>query len=446
MKNTISLVFLLVLSFVLKANNQENQSISIQFTTESDIDLLQLFRIERGAKTIVDEFTLKAGEVRTFNDTCVEAFYLVKYNKAYTKIFASEERKVSLNIGERGVIVVKPSKENKFLKQWYDTSEHVRNLSVNYRNKYIKEIVQLTPYYNAQRQFEKDAQNFSRKLKGFRKSPFFSEAMGALINAEINYYKLYNPQMPVIKASIKKLPDDLYRTIISEERLTNPVLLDVFEYTIQYVHLYGAWNQRKDFRDAKPVVDYVKANEVKVAYLVYFARKSKNGSGLKRIETKYLDLFQSPDAMAQLEELRKAYQLMKDNAKFSKIELKTLDKELVKLSEFTGKLLVVDVWATWCAPCMKKRPHFEALAHELKDEEVTFIAISLDKSDMSWAKVVNGSACIELRDCNKDFANAFGITSIPHFLIFDKNGELLDSPAASPGAGMKESIMKYLAM
>ncbi len=440
MNKLLILVIMVCLSIVGKA--QSNNTVSISLVADNCTNIVQLYKIEQGGKRLIDECDLSKTTKKTFVDTCDRAFYLVKNGKNFTKIYAIKDRVVNLNIKSDTIEIIKPSKENKVLIAWDKLSHRARTLSVKYADKYKADLVKQTPFYNAMRELEKQQQPFLKKIKS--SDEYFCRAIEVLVDAEINYFKLFNPQIPVIKASIKELPEDLYGTIITPKRISKPIILDIFESTIEYVHLYGAFNQKKDRLKGKPVVEYVDATEVKVAYLLKFARFYKDGRGLKIIETKYQELFTEGYALEQLDALKEEFKIRAENAKLSKIELKTPTGDIVKLSDYRGKIVVVDVWATWCAPCMKKRPNFEKLAHEMSNENVVFVAISIDDSEIKWKKIAEQSTGIELLDYKRSFSTAYGISSIPHFLVFDQEGMLFDSPAPSPGAGLKEKIQEAL--
>lgn len=441
MNRLFILLAILCCSFASEA--QSNKTIRVSLETDTCSGIVHLYRIEQGAYKLADECSLKETKQTTLTDTCNRAFYLIRYNKRYTKFYATTDKEVKLQINNDGAVLVKPSKENKILDKWEKLSHEARFLSVRYNHGDREKVLQITPFYDAMRKLEGETDKFLSQVKS--SDEFFSEAIPALVDADINYFKLFHPKNPLIAVLIKELPADLYDPIRKDGRIGNPRILDVFENTIEYVHLYGARCQHQDYLKGKAVVKYVDSPEVQVAYLLKFAWFQKDGSGLKNIETYYADLFAEGYAHEQLVKLKKEFAIRAEKAKLSKIELKTTDDKVVKLSDFRGKVLVVDVWATWCAPCMKKRPAFEKLAHEMKGENVAFVAISLDDSEIKWKQIAEKSDGIELLDYKREFSTAYGVSSIPHFLIFDAEGNLVDSPAPSPGTGgLKKAILKTL--
>ena len=67
-------------------------------------------------------------------------------------------------------------------------------------------------------------------------------------------------------------------------------------------------------------------------------------------------------------------------AKAADFTLKTLAGEEISLSDFKGKVLFLDFWATWCPPCVKEIPHFNELAKEYEDEGLVVFGVSVDKN------------------------------------------------------------------
>ena len=54
------------------------------------------------------------------------------------------------------------------------------------------------------------------------------------------------------------------------------------------------------------------------------------------------------------------------------------------LSDYKGKVVVVDVWATWCGPCVKEMPFFKKLKDEFEGKEVVFMGVSVDENKFKW--------------------------------------------------------------
>jgi peroxiredoxin len=105
-----------------------------------------------------------------------------------------------------------------------------------------------------------------------------------------------------------------------------------------------------------------------------------------------------------------------------------LDGRLVSLSDYRGKVVVVNVWATWCPPCVDEMPSLEKLYRELKDENFALLAVSIDSE--GTAAVVpfmkkHGLTFTVLMDSQATVQNSYKITGVPETFIIDKKGILV---------------------
>ena len=104
--------------------------------------------------------------------------------------------------------------------------------------------------------------------------------------------------------------------------------------------------------------------------------------------------------------------------------LKALDGKDVKSSEYRGKVLVLNFWATWCPPCVAEIPDFIELQKELGDKGLTFVGVSLDVSPAPVKKYVRRTKVnYPVVMGNQDVVNDFGnFSGIPQTYVIDKEG------------------------
>jgi thiol-disulfide isomerase/thioredoxin len=125
------------------------------------------------------------------------------------------------------------------------------------------------------------------------------------------------------------------------------------------------------------------------------------------------------------------------------------DGNEVSLSDFVGSVVYVDVWATWCGPCLAEIPFLHDLEAEYSDKNITFIGVSLDveKNRQSWLDM------IEEKDMNGVQIFAYGwsqitedyaINSIPRFMLFDSEGKVSDLDAERPSSEHIRSALDAL--
>jgi thiol-disulfide isomerase/thioredoxin len=110
--------------------------------------------------------------------------------------------------------------------------------------------------------------------------------------------------------------------------------------------------------------------------------------------------------------------------------LVTLDGRHVSMDEFTGKVVLIDFWATWCGPCREALPHIRQIAQEFKGQQFVVLSISLDKDDAKWKDFVakNGMTWLQYRDgyFNGPIATEFAVDAIPATFSIDADGVLED--------------------
>jgi thiol-disulfide isomerase/thioredoxin len=108
-------------------------------------------------------------------------------------------------------------------------------------------------------------------------------------------------------------------------------------------------------------------------------------------------------------------------------ELKDLDGQVVKSSEFLGKVVILDFWATWCAPCKAEIPGFIALQKQYGDRGLVVIGVSLDDQGPVVVKHFMADFEMNYRVVLGDVAlmQAFGGTAIPTTVIINRAGKIV---------------------
>jgi thiol-disulfide isomerase/thioredoxin len=119
-----------------------------------------------------------------------------------------------------------------------------------------------------------------------------------------------------------------------------------------------------------------------------------------------------------------------DGDKAADFSLKSVDGKTIKLSDYKGKVVIIDFWATWCPPCRRGIPDLVSIQKEFKDK-VVIIGISLDGE-----KTINDVPGF-IKDYGINYPVVYGnekvvvdygnIQSIPTAFVIDKNGKIVDS-------------------
>ncbi len=120
--------------------------------------------------------------------------------------------------------------------------------------------------------------------------------------------------------------------------------------------------------------------------------------------------------------------------KAPEITMTKADGTAFSLSTLKGKIVLIDFWATWCAPCVEEQPELKALydtySDKVKNNQFEILGISLDRNKESWQKAIDrfGINWIQISDLKfwkSPVAKLYEVDELPFNIIIDGQGTIL---------------------
>lgn len=113
------------------------------------------------------------------------------------------------------------------------------------------------------------------------------------------------------------------------------------------------------------------------------------------------------------------------------LNLPTADGKMIALSSLRGKYVLLDFWASWCAPCRQENPNVVAAYNKYKDQNFTVYSVSLDNNKEQWMKAIKDDELVwpthvsDLKGWASDAAKTYSIQSIPSNVLIDPKGNII---------------------
>lgn len=168
------------------------------------------------------------------------------------------------------------------------------------------------------------------------------------------------------------------------------------------------------------------------------ANRFPEHSGLARIKT--LLAVKAPAKDSVPPAAATTYALL--NRQAPDLTMPDLNGKPVSISNFKGKYVLVDFWASWCGPCRQENPNVVAAYNEFKDKNFTILGVSLDEDKAAWKQAIakdqlNWTHISDLKQWESAAVPAYGIEGIPFNVLLDPTGKIIASSLRGEELSMK---------
>lgn len=123
-------------------------------------------------------------------------------------------------------------------------------------------------------------------------------------------------------------------------------------------------------------------------------------------------------------------------------------EEKLDFSRYRGKYVLIDIWATWCAPCRREQDVMFQLEPKFEDKDIVFLTLSCDRFRKVWKKYcqehnMKGGNHYNIQD-KQGLMDLYAIRTIPRFILLDPEGELLSANFFDPSNPKFERTLLHL--
>ncbi|MBD8487746.1 TlpA family protein disulfide reductase [Echinicola sp. CAU 1574] len=288
----------------------------------------------------------------------------------------------------------------------------------------------------------------------------FDELMELSVQTDVEEQSFNFFRIPRTYHPTKEEYPDFYQNWKKEEKFTNPDILKLWNgqsymssYTFVYDYLLSEPQDRiSDPYDLSRIVTRVQDPQLRDVYFRNYFSTTRFQSGQYEKAMSYARPYMTSEkSKALIVELEKDLFSEVGQPGFQ-FEYEDIDGNLVSFDSFKGKIVYLDIWATWCGPCIKQIPYLKELEEELHGEDIVFLSISIDaeKDKEKWKKFVKdkelkGVQLVADKAWQSGLVKNYGIKGIPRFMIFDKDGNIVTTDAVRPSSPeLKGQLLELL--
>lgn len=125
----------------------------------------------------------------------------------------------------------------------------------------------------------------------------------------------------------------------------------------------------------------------------------------------------------------------------------TPDGKKVSLSDFKGKYVLIDFWASWCRPCRMENPNVVAAYNRYKDKGFTVLGVSMDSNRDPWINAIaqdklTWTHVSDLKGWGNEVGQLYGVQGIPQNFLVDREGKIIAKDLR--GAALEEKLAEVL--
>ncbi|MEP4092735.1 redoxin family protein [Reichenbachiella sp.] len=253
--------------------------------------------------------------------------------------------------------------------------------------------------------------------------------------ANYEYYHQY-----ATKNSSYKAPEEFKQYLADIDLNNEEDFNSLGSYKSLLQSYFGAMIERGEVKEAFAAIKGIESSVIKMGLVPDYIYKVQPGNEhAEAIYQGIISITSDSAAVASLTEKIEKIRKLQTGMSSAPFAYQNIDGETVSLADLKGKYIYVDVWATWCGPCLREIPALKQLETDYHEAPVEFVSISIDaiKDFQKWQEMVaekelKGVQLFADNSWQSDFVKAYAIDGIPRFIVIDPEGKIIDPNAPRP--------------
>ncbi len=283
------------------------------------------------------------------------------------------------------------------------------------------------------------------------KTNFLYEKYGLLLDYPMAF-SYFNPE-----AGDPELPEGFYDFLESDDLFNDEFLKSrpYFSFANTYLNRHAEKNADPDselsfyerqYQFAREIFTGKTREAVLAQNLIYLLNFGTAEAG----EEYYADfsaLVQTPEYRELIEAEYQTIMALAPGQPAPAITLTDIDGNEVSLSDFAGKVVYLDFWASWCGPCMREVPFAKELKKRMEEEDdLVFFYVSVDTDEVAWrnkvAEMEIKGVHVNVSGFGHDVPVSYNLKGVPTFYLIGRDGKIFDNRPPRPSNPKVDEVLK----
>lgn len=437
-------IMLIALAFLAMACNKEAKNAvtlsgKIENPTGTELGLYN------GEGKLMKGFTLSKDGA--FEDTVqnVEGYFMLSYGNEAVSIYLEKESDLKITASSANF-----EKSLNFTGgNLKEANLLINNISKNYAQK-LETIGIQNLFSKSEAEFLAFIEEFDNNNLKMIDNADVSSELAEWERKKVHYNKyylmyVYPLNYRILKDSIDYTPSQKYLDVQGTIDYTNSKDYEQLSSYRNLVmeHFSSRFDNSENEEVAKEVLREIKELPIK-KFVKRFAYRlmptvTDSKSDIEKKEAYIRYITDDKKILTKLDELLADINSLKPGVASPLFTYESIDGKKVALADLKGKLVYIDVWATWCGPCKAEIPYLQKLEREYHKKNIHFVSISVDQDKKAWENMVKkdklGGLQLWANSSRKsDFIDSYKIKGIPRFILLDKEGKIINANAPRPSS------------